>query len=355
MVCPDSAIEIKISVSGFYEPVIDDEVCTDCGVCCEVCYKHSEIEQSDVYEKSDVYAVTNNYIDQLSEVSTVGVASRLADVCFEEGWNVCGAVYDYDSHHCKHIVAKNNSDLAAFKRSKYIQSSVADSYKELLSSDKQTIVFGLPCQIYGLKKAVEYLGQSERFVFVDFFCAGVPTLFLWKSYLSYLKRKHGIEKISNINFRDKANGWCQYSMVVIDEKGNVYRNSLFNDIYFAFFLKKICLDESCYDCIFRKSAAASDIRLGDFWGKKYKGWDEGVQLMTIFSEPAQKLWEKVKPYFTYQRCEPKDVYESQEKAAMKMPKKPDYYDDLIHALSKEKTLEKVFVDYGVNKIKMGGE
>jgi len=344
---------MKISATGFYEPVIDDDACTDCGVCCEVCYKHSQIEQSDVYEMSDVYAVTNNYIDQLSEVSTVGVASRLADDCFEDGWDVCGAVYDYESHICKHIVAKNSSDLAAFKRSKYMQSSVAESYKELLSTDKKTIVYGLPCQIYGLKKAVEYLGRSERFLFVDFFCAGVPTLFLWNTYLSYLQRKHGIKKINYINFRDKSSGWYRYSMVVKDEEGNAYRNSLFNDIYFSFFLKKICLGKSCYECMFRESVTVSDIRLGDFWGQKYKGWDEGVQLITIFSERGQNLWDKIKPYFNYQQCLSKDVYESQKSAALKVPKKPAFYDDLICSLSEEEPLEKVFVDYGVNKINLG--
>ena len=38
-VCPKNAINISLDADGFYRPIINDELCVDCGLCTKVCYK----------------------------------------------------------------------------------------------------------------------------------------------------------------------------------------------------------------------------------------------------------------------------------------------------------------------------
>jgi len=40
--CPEKAINIELSSDGFYEPVVDDLLCVDCGLCQKTCYKFDE-------------------------------------------------------------------------------------------------------------------------------------------------------------------------------------------------------------------------------------------------------------------------------------------------------------------------
>ena len=37
--CPKKAIGLNVSEDGFLAPVIDDDLCVDCGICQKVCYR----------------------------------------------------------------------------------------------------------------------------------------------------------------------------------------------------------------------------------------------------------------------------------------------------------------------------
>ena len=40
--CARGAIKIGLNKAGFYRPVVDADLCTDCGLCTKVCYKFDE-------------------------------------------------------------------------------------------------------------------------------------------------------------------------------------------------------------------------------------------------------------------------------------------------------------------------
>lgn len=355
LICPSQAISMQLANNGFYEPVVNSDLCSECGLCLTVCYKFADFDSNnEPFKKATVIAVTNNYIDDISTVSTIGVASRLAEYFFELGYNVCGVKYDYQNHCCNHSIASSLFDLIQFKGSKYLPSYTERAFRELINSKKQGIVFGTPCQIYGLRQVVDSLKISDRFIFIDLFCAGVPSLLLWKKYLSFLNRKHSIEQLSKLNFRDKNQGWHKFSMYVEDSAGRRYRKNIYNDIFLAFFLKKVCLSQACYKCKFRRDYAASDIRLGDFWGKKYIVWDDGVQLMTIFSTVGKRVWESISDIFAYEVCKEEDLYDAQKGGAMRMIKEPSCRRKILDALSGPELLEDIFMRFNISKIPMGG-
>jgi coenzyme F420-reducing hydrogenase beta subunit len=355
LVCHSSAITMNLENSGFYRPSIDDELCTMCGVCPDVCYKFNEFANTNPFEGSQVIAVTNNFIDDMNSVSTVGVATRLAEHFYELGYNVCGVKYDYEKNIAYHDIATSLEDILEFKGSKYLPSDTKLAFEKLVEDKKPSIVIGLPCQIHGIRKVIEKKKIADKFILIDLFCAGVPSQSLWDKHLDYVNRRFSIGKIKNINFRDKTQGWYKSSLKIIDENNNVYKQNCFNDLFYAFFLKKVCLQEACYSCEFRTDVVSSDIRLGDFWGPKYKVWDDGVELMTIMSQQGQFAWDEIKDFFSYQKCESKDLYESQKSSSMKTSiKKPENYDAIVDALFSDKSLEQIFKEFKIASLPFGG-
>ena len=354
LVCPTNAISMNFDRYGFFRPSIEMDLCNMCGVCTDVCYKFNEFDSNNPFKNSEVIAVTNNYIDDMNLVTTAGVATRLAEYFYEKDYNICGVKYDYISNTTKHDIADSLDDILDFRGSKYIPSNTKIAFEKILKEMKKSIVFGLPCQIHGLRKVIEKKKIADKFILIDFFCAGMLSKNLWDKYLDYLRRKFSISKIKQINFKDKTEGWRKSSLYVIDECGNKYRQNRFNDIFYAFLLRRVPYQEACYSCEFRRNVVSSDIRLGDFWGPKYKAWDDGVELMTLMNDKGRYAWNEIKDYFSYQICKEKDLYESQDSGAMNMHvKKPKNYEQVLTALSSEQNIEEIFRDLQIAKIPIG--
>ena len=55
-VCPKEAITIKMDKSGFYYPVIDNDVCIECGKCQRSCHCYIKRTKDNVYDKNKYYA-----------------------------------------------------------------------------------------------------------------------------------------------------------------------------------------------------------------------------------------------------------------------------------------------------------
>ena len=357
VVCPPKfkAISMNYDRDGFLRPSIDMNLCTMCGICPDVCYKFNEFERHDPFEKSDVIAVTNNFIDDTNLVTTAGVATRLAKYFYERGYNICGVKYDYDSDTVKHDIADSLDDILEFRGSKYIPSNNEIAFEKLVKEKKKSVVFGLPCQIHGLRKIIEKRKKiADKFILIDFFCSGILSKNLWDKHLDYLRRNFSISKIKQINFKDKTQGWEKSSLSVIDESGNQYRQNRFNDMFYAFLLRRVPYMEACYSCEFRKDVVSSDIRLGDFWGPKFKGWDDGVEIMTLMNDKGRSAWNEIKGYFSYQTKKVADLYESQSPGAMNMDiKKPTNYEQVLTALSSERYIEDIFRDLEIGKLPLG--
>ena len=349
--CPYNAIEMSFNENGFYTPLLHENKCISCGKCKKVCYKFLEnknIESFYSFKNDTVFAVTNNFFEQLDEVTTVGVATRIAKVFYEKGYSIYGVEFDPVTNRCSHIEVEDTSDIDKLKGSKYLQSSCYDGFLKALNNNNNAIIFGTPCQIYGLRKILENSKNthSRRIILIDLFCVGVPTLNLFKKYKIFLQDNFKLNGIKEINFKDKTQGWHKFSMMCKDDIGNKYRQNLHNDMFFSFFLRKICLNKSCYSCKLRHDSIFSDIRLGDFWGEKFREWDDGVGLVVLNSNVGEKCWNEIKNYFKYSECKLLDVFESQK---IDKYNPPIIYNDVIDALKTDETLESIFVRLGVNK------
>lgn len=346
--CPVSAITIGFSYEGFLIPEVNNHLCTNCGICKDVCYQYyngSSLKFGSDFNGKPVIAVLNNYMEQMSEVSTAGVATQLAKYYYKGNYNVCGVILTSDNEKCEHIVVSNVEDINKIKGSKYLQSNTVKGFQKLLNSEKKSIVFALPCQIFGLRQLIRQSKLEDKFILVDLFCAGIPTINLWRKYIEFIIRIIGLSDVSSVNFRSKAQGWHKFSIELTDKNGKIYRQNIFNDLFFSFYLKRICLNKACYDCMFRNGIAFSDIRLGDFWGEKYRMFDDGVELVVLVTKKGEDAWNNVKSAFRFEYCQTDDIFKSQKTLRISFSEE---YEVILKSLASEEKLEVINSQFKIN-------
>ena len=298
-ICPNNAIKIELDEDGFYTPVVDNNKCTSCGLCKKTCYKYDDkMKMTENEQNINIYAAQSIDKGILKSSTSGGVASHIAVECLKQGYKVIGVAYDIDKDIAVDYIATNEKEIESFKGSKYMQSYTEKAFKELLNdkTEQKYAVFGTPCQIYAIKKYAERTNQSERFLLVDIFCHGCPSLKLWAKYVHYIKLKMNVDRFDEVEFRSKIHGWHEYCHYF--SSNNIKRKSKkINDPFFTFFFDNNVLCKACYDCKTRSTLEYSDIRLGDFWGTEYVLNTEGISAVVLCSNKGKELFDEIKDKF----------------------------------------------------------
>ena len=338
-VCPRECIQMKLNSEGFLYPETDREKCINCSLCKKVCpYETSEKVSLD---DGVLYSAHSLCDDIRKTTSSGGIGFCLAKQYKERNFAVCGAYYDYKQNCVRHAVSE---DIERFKGSKYLQSMSAegfrDFYNEIKKNDRKGIVFGTPCQIAGLDNVLKSVGIREQVLLVDIYCHGVPSYLLWRNYLKWLDDKKGIskEQIENISFRDKKFSWHSYYMH-IKTKEKEYICDREADPFLKIFTMGIVNRRECITCQFR-NASCADIRLGDFWGKRYKDSEEGFSMVIALTDRGREAISSLKEIELFE-CDIKERFGQQH---MDYPF-PEYYLQTIEMLKNKTSLKKIISLY----------
>ena len=287
--CPKQCIEMRSDSEGFVYPVIDTTQCTNCGLCDRVC---PVINQQPEQQPIATYAATNDNQAIREESSSGGVFTLLAEATINNGGAVFGATFN-EQWEVEHVCVNNREDIKRLRGSKYVQSKIGNSYtmaEKLLKEGKEVLFSGTPCQIAGLKRFLRK--EYSNLKCIDIVCHGAPSPLVWKKYLNEICQKNNIPQITDIQFRNKAEGWKRYNFVIkyTDKKGNEceFRERLGNNIFMKCFLRDLCLRPSCYRCPARSGKSGSDITLADLWGAQYicpeLDDDRGLSLVMVRKE-----------------------------------------------------------------------
>lgn len=297
-ICPTKAIKIELTKDGFYEPNINDELCIDCSLCMEVCYKFDNSILESNKNNYLSYSAINRDDKDLKSSTSGGVSIELMKECIIQGYKVVGVEYDYDKNIAVTKVTSEIKNLEKFKGSKYFQSYTVDAFEQMVEdkTDQKYAVFGTPCQIYSLYKYVELRKRRDKFLFVDLFCHGCPSMNLWIKYIQYSKEKFKTYNFDKIEFRSKNHGWHEYGFKFEKDK-NTYNSKKINDPFYELFFDMNTLNKACYKCKVRSSIAYTDIRLGDFWGYQYDDNNKGVSAVVIASNRGDKIFNNIKEKF----------------------------------------------------------
>lgn len=321
-ICPQNCISMPENEEGFWIPDIDVSKCVNCGLCEKVCpVINSKSETpNDNYIPDKVYAAYNKNESVRLTSSSGGIFIVLAEYTLKNGGIVFGAKLSEDCRSVYHCSAEDYEDVLKFSGSKYVQSDINGTYKDVklyLESGRLVLFSGTPCQIEGLLCFLQK--KYVNLICMDFICHGVPSPKVWRKYIEYAENIN--TKILYTYFRDKSNGWKNASLKIDFSNGEKQIELLNKNVYGSAFLSDLCLRNSCYNCKFRKSNHKSDITVCDFWGidevAPELNDDKGISALILNSPIGKEIFDKIQSNLIYKQV---DFYSAEKhNAILKQP------------------------------------
>ena len=186
-VCPKQCITMVRDAEGFLYPTIDYARCVNCGICRNSCPILNAKQREETVDAAYAAYVNDDNIRLNS--SSGGIFSSLAESIIDQHGIVFGAALDKEQH-VYHRSINTIEDLQLLQGSKYVQSTIGETYKEVkvyLDNGITVLFTGTACQISGLK---HYLHKDYANLYtVDVLCHGTPSPKLWERYLENQKSR----------------------------------------------------------------------------------------------------------------------------------------------------------------------
>jgi len=297
-ICPSKAIEMKEDEEGFRYPVVNREKCIDCNLCVNICpilNKEKNSKKEDF--KTQAYVAYNKDEAIRKKSAAGGTYEALGEKIIEMGGVVFGACFN-ENFEVHHSYVEKKEDLIKFSGSKYVQSVIGDSYKEVkefLKQGRSVLFSGTPCQIEGLRAFLRK--DYENLYLVDIVCHGVPSPKVSRKYIEWHESKRK-SKIKYMSYREKTYGATSTTLTFNFENGKKYSHGYESDFLLKSFLNGLISRPSCYECKFKTIERNSDITLGDVWNiekidKKFKNATGNTALL-VHSEKGKELLNETK-------------------------------------------------------------
>jgi coenzyme F420-reducing hydrogenase beta subunit len=298
-ICPQKAIKMSPDEEGFLYPVIDRDLCIECGRCVEVCDFQSRYSPDRNPPLPAVYAVKHKSDPVRMRSSSGGAFTALSDLVLAEGGVIYGAVFD-DKFRVQHQPARNESERNLFCGSKYVQSDLKNVFKEIqkeLQQNRSVLFSGTGCQVAGLLSFLAHTRTPvEKLLTVDLICHGTPSPKLFADYITFLESKYQ-KKIAGFYFRSKVAGWG-FTQQILFTDGQEDHTSPLSQAFKELFLANICLRPACHRCTYARTRRTSDITLSDFKGIQDLHPDFadhlGISAMILNTEKGHALYQKIK-------------------------------------------------------------
>ena len=293
-ICPKNCITMEPDVEGFLYPKINNDLCVNCGLCEKVCpVMHPPILKDGL---QNLTACVARILDDaiLQKSTSGGAISAISRYVLQSGGYVCGCVLN-KNFLTEHRLIESEQELNALCGSKYVQSSLDTCFiqiEKLLKKDKKVCFIGTPCQVAGLKNFLRK--DYDNLLTIDLVCRSIPSLELYKKYLSYQEYKYQ-SKVRSINFRNKTYGYHSGTLTIEFENGKKYSGSNRVDLFMKTFHNNIASRPSCYKCKFKTRDRCSDFTMFDSWKPEkivkvpLNDDDKGYTNVILHSEKAKNI------------------------------------------------------------------
>lgn len=251
-----------------------------------------------------VYA--GRILDQgvLAQSSSGAAFTALSDYFLDNNDAVLCTGYNYSTDQAEQRILFDKVERDKCKGSMYMQSYALKSWKEAIewlkrNPQKKLIFFGLGCQGAAFDKVCEQNKIRKQVTIIDIICHGVPSPLIWKQYIKALQ-KNG--EISDINLRDKRNGWSR-SIGVAKINGKEISLSKWRRLYSSRTILRPCCSVCPYTTVERKT----DITIGDFWGLEKSIPDfyneKGTSIFLVHTEKGEALFDAIKDKLDYRKSD----------------------------------------------------
>lgn len=294
-ICPKDAIEMVYDEEGFLYPNVDNNKCIECGLCKKTCPILNQQIKREYEQKAYIYQNKNEIVRENS--TSGGFYSALGEYVILQNGIVYGAGFDQDFK-VEHTKAKTTDELKKFRKSKYVQSNLKNTFKEVkkyLEEGKLVCYSGTPCQIGGLNSFLKK--DYDNLILMDLMCHSVPSPLFFEKYKEYILKKFKATKIIDIDFRDKSKYGYKYSMMTIKTDKGTYSQGIDTDPYLRAFFGDYSVRPSCYNCQFKTQKRVSDITIWDCFNineiSKEFDDDKGTTRILVQSEKGEKILKSI--------------------------------------------------------------
>jgi len=301
-VCTHKAISIQLDDEGFEYPIVDQNLCVDCGLCQKVCpviqydnRNEFRLSNSDIQKG---FAARNVNYEQRLISSSGSIFPPIAEWILNQGGVVCSVAYD-EKFNAVHKIVEDKNELYLLQGSKYLQCKADnETFKKIktcLQNGRLVLYSGMACQIEGLKS---YLRKEyDNLYTIDLICMGIPSYVVWQKYLNTFF--YG-EKIQSVNFKEKSIGWDTFSFCIKTDKREFKERGMHNLFLRSMFLSWN-MRPSCFQCPFKKAERLSDFTLADAWGVSKMtpeiNDNKGLSSVIVHSSKGLKLWQLLSDKF----------------------------------------------------------
>lgn len=277
-ICPVSAIRMRIDErKGVYVPELIEDECNLCGICLDACPGYSiDLDglNREIFGREPEDILLGNYIgcylahatdpEVRYNSASGGLVTSLLCFALEEGLIDGALVIKMRADNPllpEPFIARTREDILRGTSSKYCPVPAGVALKEILEKEGKYAVVGLPCHIFGIRKAeaVSKTLRERLVVHLGIFCSHTVNF----RATEYLLRKLSIAsgELAGISYR--GGGWpgvLKISLRNEDEKAIPSLGSLWNSIFGSFlFTPSCCL--SCGDV----TSELADLSFGDAW------------------------------------------------------------------------------------------
>lgn len=330
--CPSGAISIVVK-KGEFRPQIEQTTCNNkkgCHRCFDSCpgvgvnlieRAHTLFSEGFVKENSYIgrflkcYTGYSNDYELRYHAASGGTLSQFL-IWLLENKKIDGAVvtkFDRDAElKVKTFIAKTREDVLSAKSSKYAPTTMGDIVKQIKAEPgSRFVVVGVPCQIEGLRKLMDFDKKLREKVFGLFslYCSGSRSFYFTEFVMK--ERKIDLNKLNFLAYRDNG---CLGGLVAKGDGVDFYEDyqSYCHPLRSIFFPRRCTL---CVDHF----GELSDISFGDIHISPYS--EDKIGINSIVARSAywkQQLEEAARSgALTLADLDPEKLVESQKMSQVK--------------------------------------
>ncbi len=267
-VCPESAIHFEETTGGHIFPVINDELCTECGKCLRSCAGITlAVELPEDPFAGEVLGcwvgkATDEAVYNGSQ-SGGGVTAILLSLLAEgviEGAVTVGMGSGTPPRPFSRI-ARTRDEILAAQGSKYCPAPILTSLKDLTERSGPVAMVGLACQLHGLHNLFREFPELRTKVspVIGLVCDRVMTT----AAIDYLLWKTGMEWKDPVTFEFRSKRWRGYpGDIRVSREGS---DETFLPAEERMKIKDYFTPARCRLC-FDKMNVLADVTMGDPWG-----------------------------------------------------------------------------------------
>lgn len=294
--CPHSAITMQEDEEGFRYPKINKDLCIECGACKRICPYINPPQKNQ--RKPYVYGGYHKDNIIRDESTSGGAFSAIAEAFCDKNYVVFGA--EAKGLDIYHTYIEDKKELDKFRKSKYAQSFVGDSYKQavqFLKEGKKVLFSGTPCQIAALNNCIIQETLKENLLTIEVVCEGFPSPILLRKYCALLKERYR-SPVKELDYRYKdKNRWDFQVMKITFENKKIIREDRWFSPFWIFWSERLMSRPACIECPFRTTDRVADITLGDLWGvHKYcpelYGNNKGASLVVCNTDKGEQVFKQ---------------------------------------------------------------